>query len=240
MLLLCLLFLQNGSAVAAARDRLGTWIPAGRYNRCSLTDLTHLITRANLQAAVHEYAAAGAPVDATAASVVALAAPDGLALHMSGASYRCLMDMVFDNLMHHTSSFQKAAAPLNAAASYQTSFNPGLKFGPKPGQLPSFGITLNSSAVQVTLRVKSHGVWQLVHSGADDIWFPYRHQSTLPVMESAKALMSGLAIVVSCSRLPAQLISALALCNILATQPIGSVPLAQAHCLCIRPYTSTQ
>jgi hypothetical protein len=81
--------------------------------------------------------------------VVALAAPDGLALHMSGSSYRCLMDMVFNNLMMRFNAFVEPPDPADPSVNWATSFNPALRFGPRPGQLPSFGVTLSSSTIQV-------------------------------------------------------------------------------------------
>ncbi|WIA12623.1 hypothetical protein OEZ85_006280 [Tetradesmus obliquus] len=164
----------DGTAFAAAL--LAQWAanaPNGRLRRCTLTDLTHMITRTDLRAAFHEYspvvyaAAAASPAGAAAgaapavtssaaavaaaAIVVALAAPDGLALHMSGSSYRVLMDMVFNNLMMRFNAFVEPPDPADPSLNWATGFNPALRFGPRPGQLPSFGVTLSSSTIQATL-----------------------------------------------------------------------------------------
>jgi hypothetical protein len=170
--LLC--FSQDGTAFAAVL--LAQWAangPSGKLSRCTLTQLTHIIARTDLRAAFHEHSpvvyaaaaavpggasAAAAPTVTTAAAavaaaanVIALAAPDGLALHMSGSSYRCLMNMVFNNLMMRFNAFVEPPDPADPSVNWNTSFNPALRFGPRPGQLPSFGVTLSSSTIQVRM-----------------------------------------------------------------------------------------
>jgi hypothetical protein len=164
--------LQDGTAFVAVL--LAQWAakgPSSKLSRCTLTELTHIIARTDLRAAFLEHspevygaaaaspAGAGAPAAPTvttaaaavaaAANVIALAAPDGLALHMSGSSYRCLMNMVFNNLMMRFNAFVEPPDPADPSVNWNTSFNPALRFGPRPGQLPSFGVTLSSSTIQV-------------------------------------------------------------------------------------------
>lgn len=140
----------------------------------SLVGLTHMITRTDVQCAVHEFIRPAAGAAATAAvpstpgtsgstmtaaaavqpgptgcNVVALAAADGLALQLSGCGYQYLMAMVFGNLMHYQSSFEPyvASAPNRPQ---HTAFNPNIKFGPSVGQMPYFALTLTSCAIQVS------------------------------------------------------------------------------------------
>jgi hypothetical protein len=129
--------------------------------------------RTKLQAALHEYnpdllTAAGykqwqgqqhhayqqlqppAMEQVAPATVLALAAPDALALQMSDQSYRCFMDTLFGNIMHHDSSFEGVHLVQQDCQVFNTMFNPGVKFGPQPGQQPCFAVTLSSSAAQVS------------------------------------------------------------------------------------------
>jgi hypothetical protein len=144
---------------------------APRASGGSLVGLTHMITKTHLRAAVHELikpaavaasvaagpgsaasaaAAAAVPAAPTGCNVIALAAADGLALQLSGWSYQYLMAMVHGNLQHHQNSFEpfKASGPSRAQ---HTTFNPDVKFGPAPGQLPHFALTLSSCSIQVSL-----------------------------------------------------------------------------------------
>eukprot|EP00878_Enallax_costatus_P006928 GHUV01007260.1.p1 GENE.GHUV01007260.1~~GHUV01007260.1.p1 ORF type:complete len:2890 (+),score=849.52 GHUV01007260.1:2-8671(+) len=117
-----------------------------------------MITRTNIQTVVYEFesstaaAATAAPgSDSSSANVIALSASDGLSLQLSSSSYRCLMDTLYGNLLYWYSTFQAGSIQLNPPPVHQTSFQPNLKFGPRPGQLPNFGVTVSSSAIQGTL-----------------------------------------------------------------------------------------
>lgn len=149
-------------AVAAAAQGAPSGSEAARLEaslappgRCSLRGLTHVIAPTSLQAAMHEHrpATCAAPQPHLSppprpASVLALATQDGLSLQLSGHSYAAFMDTLYGNIMQHVNSFEPAAAPASLQAQ-RTLFHPGLQFGPRPGQLLGFGITLSSSAVQV-------------------------------------------------------------------------------------------
>eukprot|EP00879_Flechtneria_rotunda_P004716 GHRR01004981.1.p1 GENE.GHRR01004981.1~~GHRR01004981.1.p1 ORF type:complete len:1930 (+),score=738.37 GHRR01004981.1:486-5792(+) len=149
---------------------------------CDLTQLRYLLSRTYLQMALHSCepvaAAANAGLPATApaptsasttaaagltstgadtvpVTVLAFASPDGLALQLEACNYQCLMDTIFGNLMHKYSSFDAGSVHVGVPSQYQTDFNPQLKFGPKPGQVPTFGVTLSSSAIQATFLANS-------------------------------------------------------------------------------------
>lgn len=158
---------QQAAAAQAAAGLLES-PSAPRASGGSLVGLTHMITRTDVRAAVHEFvrpvsaaggfatttgiptaaAAAVLPAAPTGCNVVALAAADGLDLQLSGWSYQYLMAMIYGNLMHHQNSFVpfKASGP---ARQQRTAFNPNVKFGPSAGQLPFFALTLSSCAIQV-------------------------------------------------------------------------------------------
>jgi hypothetical protein len=158
---------QQAAAAQAAAGLLES-PSAPRASGGSLVGLTHMITRTDVRAAVHEFIrpllAAGGPAAATGSpaaaavlpagptrcNVIALAAADGLDLQLSGWSYQYLMAMIYGNLMHHQNNFVpfKASGP---ARQQHTAFNPNVKFGPSAGQLPYFALTLSSCAIQVRI-----------------------------------------------------------------------------------------
>lgn len=120
-----------------------------------------MITRTNVQTVVYEYAAStdaaaatpGAAAAAAPANVIALSAQDGLALQLSNSSYKYLMDTVNGNLTYCHSTFEAGAIHINPPPALHTEFQPNLKFGPGTGQMPSFGLTLSSSTVQVSYQI---------------------------------------------------------------------------------------
>eukprot|EP00775_Hariotina_reticulata_P006353 gene6353-6586_t len=171
----------------------------------SLTDLSPLILRTRLQAALHEYnpdlaTAAGykqcqdqqqhlhhqqqpqAMKQAAPATVLAVAAPDALALQMSDQSYRCFLDMLFGNIMHNDSSFEGVHLVEQNCRAFNTAFNPGVKFGPQPGRQPTFAVTLSSSAAQGPFDVHVD-VW-----AANTEWLDLRMSSSKAAAQKLKQL----------------------------------------------------
>ncbi|KAF6253188.1 hypothetical protein COO60DRAFT_1463300 [Scenedesmus sp. NREL 46B-D3] len=103
-------------------------------------------------------AAAGSPAGAgqqsAAAAVVA-----GAAVEEEVPVAHCLVDlhgvelfagrMVREQDMPSAfNGFVEPPDPADPSVNWTTNFNPALRFGPRPGQLPSFGVTLSSSTVQ--------------------------------------------------------------------------------------------
>ncbi|KXZ47067.1 hypothetical protein GPECTOR_38g304 [Gonium pectorale] len=70
-------------------------------------------------------------------------APDGMVATLGPKSYDRMLKVLTDNVVEAKSCFEVGTVGLSSSANRNTAFNPKANFGPRPGQLPFFHLTVD-------------------------------------------------------------------------------------------------
>ena len=141
---------------------------------CTLEDLVPMLSKTTIQAAIHSYAPVPSPsvashaagvckpssaavggetgwaegVQAAASSVVHLSIQSGLEVAFTPSSYQRMMLVCTNNFTESHTTFEPGRRP--AERVHNTLFNPGLKFGPAPGEAVSLAMTVSTNCLNVS------------------------------------------------------------------------------------------